>query len=240
MSRQDQLLASLASGRRLCDDCLSDIAGVTPRQSVYQACTALRVSGLITRMTEACEACNRSKITNARLPRETRPSAMVSVVPPATVGMPASSLSLAVAGQKPWFWEGNVQARIVEHLKEAGISIISSADTSTREQGKDILAKEIDGVELWVSVKGFPENSPNVQARHWFAGALLDMALYRNQREDVRLALGFPYGFSTYENLIRRTKEVRGFLGFQVFWVRETGAVSREGLQPKPTRWSSE
>ena len=148
MSRQDQLLASLASGRRLCDDCLSDIAGVTPRQSVYQACTALRDSGLITRMTDACEACNRSKITNARLLCDTRPSAMVSVASPASVGMPALNPSPAIAGQKPWFWEGNVQARIVEHLKEAGISIISSANTSTREQGKDILAKEIDGTEL--------------------------------------------------------------------------------------------
>lgn len=65
MSRQDRLLATLASGRRLCDDCLSDIAEVKPRQSVYQACTSLRNDKLISRLTESCEACRRMKITNA-------------------------------------------------------------------------------------------------------------------------------------------------------------------------------
>jgi hypothetical protein len=80
MTREDRILAALATGRRLCDDCLSDVAGVKPRQSVSQACSALRQEGVLTRLTESCEACNRMKITNGRLlkPDNQRPRAQVA------------------------------------------------------------------------------------------------------------------------------------------------------------------
>ena len=95
-------------------------------------------------------------------------------------------------------------------------------------QGKDIEAVDPDGSVLWVSVKGFPQSSPNIQARHWFSGALLDLALYRAENGRARLALGFPSGFKTYENLVRRTKATLGYFECQVFWVSENGDVSRE------------
>ena len=72
MTHEDRILSKLGSGRRLCDDCLSDISGVKPRRSVYQAYTALRNKGLITRLTESCETCRRMKITNARITQLTR------------------------------------------------------------------------------------------------------------------------------------------------------------------------
>ena len=79
MSRQDKLLATLGLGRRLCDDCLSDIAAIKPRQSVYQACSVLRDEKLITRLTESCEACHRMKITNALISPVQRSAARVPV-----------------------------------------------------------------------------------------------------------------------------------------------------------------
>jgi len=65
MFRKDRLLEKLVSGQRLCDDCLSVISGITPRQSVNQACKYLCDKKLISRLTESCENCGRIKITNA-------------------------------------------------------------------------------------------------------------------------------------------------------------------------------
>lgn len=67
MSHRTKLLDSLASGRRLCDDCLSDTSGVKPRQSVRRACITLRDQMIVSRLTEECEACGRMKVTNALL-----------------------------------------------------------------------------------------------------------------------------------------------------------------------------
>ncbi len=79
-----------------------------------------------------------------------------------------------------------------------------------------------------MTVKGFPEKSKNIQARHWFAGALLDLARYREENAEVSLAMGLPGGFTTYEALLRRTSAVRNFLGYSVYWVLPDGTVTRE------------
>ena len=125
---------------------------------------------------------------------------------------------------KPWYWEGNVQDSIVAHLESEGWKILSSADTSTREAGKDIVATK-DGQELWVSVKGYPVKSANTQARHWFSHALFDLVLYRDENPDVRLAIGLPAGFVTYQNLIPRVSWLRKNLPFEVITASEDGEV---------------
>lgn len=53
-----------------------------------------------------------------------------------------------------WFWEGNVQARVVSYLAYNGYVIRSVANTVSRKSGKDIVAIAPDGNELWGSVKG--------------------------------------------------------------------------------------
>lgn len=222
MSRQDKLLESLASGRRLCDDCLSEITEVKPRQSVCQACNVLRGKKLISRLTERCEACGRMKIVNALVSKvrqfpKIRANAIVASV--------ASNTS---SSSKPWYWEGHVQTEIVRYLKASNVSIQSEANTAIREQGIDIEAIDIDGLPLWVSVKGFPEKSSNTQARHWFAGALLDLALYKDKNPTAKLALGLPIGFATYESLVKRAHSTLAFFGCNIFWVTERGKVTRE------------
>lgn len=99
------------------------------------------------------------------------------------------------AGDNPWYWEGNIQAVLVNHLSMNGYRIVSTANTASHESGKDIEAVGADGKILWVSVKGWPEKSQNTQARHWFSQALFDIILYRNESKNVDLAVAFPDKF---------------------------------------------
>jgi hypothetical protein len=147
----------------------------------------------------------------------------------ARVPPPSDSVTtlIDVAGDdRPWFWEGNVQKRIVEYLRSNGWTVLSEANTAAREAGKDIVARDVEGRTIWITVKGFPEKSKNVQARHWFAGALLDLALYADQDKGVLLAIGLPSGFRTFESLVKRTDRVRQFLEYRVYWVRSDGSVA--------------
>jgi hypothetical protein len=170
------------------------------------------------------------KIANALVATKQHPGTLSPKpeVPSAMLKVPDPNLS---ASSKPWYWEGNVQAEIVRYLTASQSSVHSEANTSAREQGIDIEAIDIDGWLLWVTVKGFPEKSSNTQARHWFAGALLDLALYKDKNPKARLALGLPSGFSTYENLVRRIRHTLAFLGCHIFWVTESGTVTREVIK---------
>lgn len=219
MSIRSKILGALQTSDALCDDCLSEITGVTPRQSINLNCRALRTSNVLARPAEMCARCQRTKIVN-RLTRT------------ASIEKPDTSMVISVANStpndRPWYWEGNVQDKIIKFLRSSGCVIHSQSDTSTRQQGKDIVARDHDGCSLWITVKGFPQKSANTQARHWFAGALLDLARYKDEDDRAVLAMGLPRGFSTYEGLIRRTEQIRKFLAYQVFWVQADGTVTRE------------
>jgi hypothetical protein len=103
-----------------------------------------------------------------------------------------------------WCWEGNVRNCIVEFLKSGGFEITAYANTQARESGKDIRAIAHDGAVLWVTVKGYPQKSSHTQARHWFAGALFDVIMYKEEDSTARLGIGLPAGFTTYHNLAER------------------------------------
>lgn len=205
-----------------------------PRQSVYMACTALHAGGSIDRGPDQCDSCNRVKILSASPRSASRPASAVLVETRPLSATPSAEPIDA----RPWCWEGHVQSRIVAFLRSAGSGIVSEAETASRQPGKDIVALDTDGRPLWVTVKGWPEGSPNVQARHWFAGALLDLALYRTQDAGPRLAMGLPRGFTTYEGLVKRTADTLHFLGCHVFWVAEDGTVTREVPRTKAPGWS--
>jgi len=76
--------------------------------------------------------------------------------------------------------------------------------------------------------RGWPEKSPNTQARHWFSQALFDIILYRDESEDVELALAFPEGFTTYHNLAKRIKWFQKVARFKIFWISKGGAIHME------------
>ena len=219
MNIRSRILGALQNSNALCDDCLSEVTAVTPRQSININCRAMESSKLLARMRETCLRCSRVKIVN-------RLGAGKAIE--AEAGAMAVSPSPSSASDRPWYWEGNVQKRIVDFLKSQGCTVHSESDTISRQQGKDIVARADDGRAVWVTVKGFPEKSKNIQARHWFAGALLDLARYRGEDPGVSLAMGLPRGFTTYEGLVKRTGAVRQFLGYSVYWVQSDGTVIRD------------
>lgn len=216
MAIRDKLKATLQRSGPMCDDCLSSSSFVKPRQTVNARCRELEAEGQLERRTDRCPQCKATKIVNRLLVEgEDRPI-KTNVV--------EEEEDNQFGNDRPWYWEGNVQERIVEHLSFSGWEISSSANTATREAGKDIVAVK-DGKELWVSVKGWPEKSINTQARHWFSGALFDLVLYRDLDPAALLAIGIPGRFSTYTNLIERVRWLRCNLPFEIFLVSEDGSV---------------
>lgn len=216
MAKRDEVVAVL-SEMPLCDDCLSDASNVKPRQRVRAIGLELSVAGLATRDKGRCSKCLKGKIVTylsghssaAREPRD-------------------SEQSTAEVTERPWYWEGSVQATVVSYLAYNGYRIQNVANTYTREAGKDIVAVAPDGTELWVSVKGYPERSRNVQARHWFSGAVFDLILYRGASAGASLALALPEGFSTYANLLPRVAWLKQLMPFHVYWVSADGRVRVE------------
>jgi hypothetical protein len=170
MNHRTAILGALSKSNALCDDCLSEITGITPRQTVNMGCRVLHASKALSRPRETCRRCKRVKIVN----RVVTDTGIESQPSPRNVTIDASPQDV-----RPWYWEGNVQARIVQFLNSQGCTVHSESDTITRQPGKDIVATDCSGRTVWVTVKGFPDKSRNVQARHWFAGALLDRTLQR-------------------------------------------------------------
>ena len=205
----------------LCDDCLSEVSGVRPRQQVHQRVTELHQAGQLERGRRSCPRRHRIKLVSA--PKSTD-------LPAASKAVRRQSPELGGTQNKegPWYWEGNVQGRVADYLVSRGYQIESTADTATREQGKDIVAKGPDGRVLWVTVKGWPERSQSPQARHWFAGLLFDIILYHEEDPNADLAIGLPAGFTTYENLWRRVGWLRKAVPFRAFWVSSDGSVQDE------------
>jgi hypothetical protein len=126
-----------------------------------------------------------------------------------------------------WFWEGNVQNQIVRFLSAQNFKIVSVADTASHEQGKDIVA-EINGVTLWVTVKGFPtgteKTQPSTQAGHWFKDAVFDILQYRGASKENRLGLALP-DFPRYRSLAKRIAWLKPIANFVYFWVKKDGQI---------------
>jgi hypothetical protein len=129
--------------------------------------------------------------------------------------------------EKPWFWEGNVQNRVVGHLERMGYKIKSTANTLTKEKGKDIVAEGATG-PLWVTVKGYPQETrktnPTVQAGHWFKDAFFDIIDWRGESKYADLALALP-DFSRYRKLAARVSYTQAMLDYSFIWVKEHGEV---------------
>jgi hypothetical protein len=178
--------------------------------------------GLLLRQIDQCPHCKGNKIVNRLVSKAENHKSTPSKH---DIGKTYTRQS----NEKPWYWEGNVQQRIVDYLRAKEWEILTNANTASREQGKDIVAKK-NGKELWVSVKGWPEKSQNTQARHWFSGALFDLVLYKDINSSVYLALGLPGGFRTYENLSGRVTWLRKNLPFEIIFVAENGEI--ENLEP--------
>lgn len=215
----------------LCDDCLSDRTKITPRQQINIVARQLAVENLISRVKQNCHSCKKLKILNRiNLPSKVS-NKDLALVADGQIELPPllpykSNIKEGCYNNKPWFWEGNIQSTLVKYLEEKEYKIKSTADTSSRESGKDIVAMTPDNKLLWVSVKGWPEKSINTQARHWFSQALFDIILYMDEDIGCNKAIAFPDKFKTYSNLRQRITWFKSQAGFKIYWVNENGKVS--------------
>lgn len=125
-----------------------------------------------------------------------------------TISSPAKETKIPQTTSKKdnWFWEGNVQSQVVRFLAGQGHDIMSVADTTSHQRGKDIIAEK-DGLPMWVSVKGYPAGTarthPSTQAGHWFKQAVFDILEYRGEDKVVKLGLAIP-DFNRYGDLAQR------------------------------------
>jgi hypothetical protein len=152
---------------------------------------------------------------------------------------------VVVRGDVPtdWFWEGHVHDVMVAYLRREGWTITAESNMAIRAQGDDIAALK-DGRRLVVEVKGYPSvgyrdprragelkrTNPTLQAKHWFADALLKLVRIRGKRPDVSAAMPFPDS-PRYRSLIEETREPLRQLGVGLFVVMPDGRVD-EVLPP--------
>lgn len=136
-----------------------------------------------------------------------------------------------------WFWEGNVVDVLVQALSDHGCSIISVADTHSKQQGIDIHAM-LGSQGLLIEVKGYPSHSyrdprrasetkrtnPTVQAQHWYAQALLKALRLRFAQPEAKIAIGLP-DMPRYRALFAETGCALEELGVGVLFVDEQGSV---------------
>jgi hypothetical protein len=218
---RDRIMDGLrTAGYPLCDDCLVASARLTSRQEAHQNCTALYDGGRLSRVRGDCGGCGRRKIVS-------RPVGRAPAVPASAPELDTTR-SLPVGG-RPWSWEGNVQTRLATWLSTRGFAVRQDANTAAREHGIDVIARSSSRRDLLVTVKGWPEEGADAQARHWFAGALLDLALSRSDYPDAQLGVAFPDGFATYKALAHRTAWLAEAVPFSIFWVAENGEVTQTG-----------
>ena len=210
-----RILELLDREMALDDDQLAGRLGIV-RQQVNQTCRRLEREGLLIRERGA-----QGKIVN-RLSSKHRESS--GPIPP------SSTFS-------DWFWEGNVQEAIKSYLTQQGWTIKEESDTASQQRGVDLVAVLDDRV-LAVEVKGYPSTTyargpkagqpkptqPTLQARHWYAGALLSALMLRSKRPSVEIALGFP-DFPRYRSLLEKTEWALRNLNIGIYLVQSDRSV---------------
>lgn len=98
MGAAEDILRALSDGSALCDDCLSDAAGIFPRQQVNQRCNEMSGSAVL-RESATCRACGRVKLVNSSLAVGLR--ADLRDEPPASTPAGGSPAANAASRPKP-------------------------------------------------------------------------------------------------------------------------------------------
>ena len=120
----------------------------------------------------------------------------------------------------------------------------TASEEDLREQGIDVIASK-GARMLAVEVKGFPSRSyadprkvdqvkptnPSVQARHWYAAAMLQAMLMRHEHPDYEIAVAYP-DVPTYRTLHQRTRGSLADLKVATYFVAASGRVTT----PQTTR----
>lgn len=214
MTIQDRILEYLTHHPEgVDDDALTVALRLTQRQQANQRCRRMEQSGILTRRRIDGKIRNFVNMSN-NMEEKSKPSLL--------------------PGEQAWYWEGNVQAAVVQHIQTLSFHIKWTADTATKQQGKDVTAVAPSGQTLWISAKGYPvgtvKTNPQTQARHWFSHAIFDLILWHGEDASVALALALPDKI-TYRNLSARVIWFLEELNVSIYWVHQDGRVIRQ--EPK-------
>lgn len=153
---------------------------------------------------------------------------------------PLAVVAEAVSG-RPWFWEGNVQLLFIAHLQAHGWTVVSAADTESLQRGIDVVA-ERGGQRLVAEVKGWPGDTyargskaglpkptaATLQARHWFAGAVLSAMALREQEPESMVVIALP-DYPRYRKLTGSVVTALRTLTIAVMLLDEQGGVVNIG-----------
>jgi hypothetical protein len=123
-----------------------------------------------------------------------------------------------------------IEAMLEAYLLSEGWTVQPTAG-ETSEFGPSLVATRHNRT-LAVAVRGYPaasplpvgEGPPAVQARHWYAQAILEAILIRGAQPDVDIAIGLP-DVPVYRGLHGRSRDVFGRLNLLVFFVAGDGRV---------------
>ena len=121
-----------------------------------------------------------------------------------------------------WFWEGNVVDALALGLEEKGWTILSKANTRTKQQGVDIRASK-DGRILLVEVKGYPSKeyrdprraseqkrtNPTNQAQQWYSHALLKAVRLKRTVRTRRSLLACQISLVIRRCLVRPRRDLK-------------------------------
>jgi hypothetical protein len=192
------------------DDELADALALTRRQQANSRCNQLAKEEIVERRKD-------KKFINLIRDAE-RAAKMIEAE------------STGLEKEMSWYWEGNVQSRVIDFLKSQGYFITRSANTSTHETGKDVEASQ-DGQVLWVTVKGYPEGTskthPSTQAGHWFKQALFDVVAWRGESSTADIVMALPDNENDrYRNLAKKVHWLESVAKFSYYWVHEDGSIT--------------
>ena len=194
------------------DDQLSEILGLSQRQTANSNCRQLALEGYIRR--ERVDGI----IHNFWLG--------VPFQPNQNTNNQVGEMSVEEYHLQ-WYWEGNVQKTVVNYLLTANYSIIQNVNILNHERGIDVIAEK-EGKEIWITVKGYPRpkltTNPRLQAAHWFASAIYDIIKYREKDNSVRLVFALP-DFDRYRNISKDISWFKKASGFTFYWILNSGEV---------------
>jgi hypothetical protein len=196
------------------DDELANILSLSARQQANSRCRELEKEGLVAR-----------RLVNGKIRNFWTDKAVINV-PLIIQAQPVDQTTLPK--YEYWFWEGNIQSKVIDYLTALGYIIHSFADTASHQKGIDIVAEK-DGKPLWVSVKGYPlgtkKTKPVLQAGHWFKHAIFDIIEYRERDKNVSLAIALP-DYPRYHSFAQKVSWLKPTANFTYYWVKESGEVT--------------
>jgi len=178
MTNIQKIIHSLTHNGPQCDDCLSESARITPRQTVNQICRGLAQQNVIERERYGyCPRCGRHKITNhpskSAAPRRNAPPPS-----PQPTGRPRNHDVEALS-------EDEIKKVLAEHLERSGWTVQVAWGGA---QGVDIDARQ--GEARWlIEVKG-PGSRPPMRVNYFLA--ILGELLQRMDDPQARYSIALP------------------------------------------------